>query len=96
MDFRVIFSKQAIRDLTAITKLVAHNDPNAARELGDRLVASALSLRSFPLRHVKYPLRHGTRKMPVSPYVIYYVVDEAARVVTIRHFWHGSRQPPIL
>jgi len=96
MDYHVTFSQRALRELAAILKFIAEDNPDAAQELGDSLLEHAASLNRFPLRHPKDSHRSGVRKMPAPPYLVYYSVNESKRVVTILHFWHGARQHPLL
>lgn len=96
MDFRVIYSRRAVRDLTAIIKHIASANPDAAFALAERLEMLAESLGRFPLRYPKALDRPGLHKFSHQAYTIYYAVDETARLVTIRRFWHSARQPPFI
>ena len=96
MDFKVTFSKRSLRELAAIIEFIAKDDPDAAREFGEKLLDKAASLSRFPLRHTKDTHRERVRKMPAPPYLIYYAIDESKRRVTILHFWHSARQHPLL
>jgi len=95
MDYRVTFSKRALRELTSIVKFIAKDNPDAARELGEKLLDQAISLSHFPSRHTRHDNRNRVRKMPATPYLIYYSINENTHVVTILHFWHSARQNPI-
>ena len=95
MDFKVTFAKRALRELAAITTFIAKDNPDAARELSEKLLDQAASLSRFPFRHAKDNHRARVRKMPVPPYLVYYSIDENKRTVTILHFWHGAQQHPI-
>jgi addiction module RelE/StbE family toxin len=96
MDFKVTFSKRALRELADITTFIAKDNPDAAWELSDKLLDQAASLSRFPLRHAKDHHRSGVRKMPMPPYLVYYSINESKRIVTILHFWHSARQHPML
>jgi toxin ParE1/3/4 len=96
MDFKVLIADSAIADLKEIVEFVAADNPEAASRLGKKLLAHALSLGSLPERFPFHDRRRGIRKMPVSPFLIYYEFDEEACVVNILHFWHGARRPPEL
>ena len=95
MDFRVIFSRRALSDLGEIVRHIAKTNPSLAISEGNRLVDAAVSLARFPRRYPQDSILRGARKAPFPPYLIYYKVEEKAGVVTIRHFWHGARQPPL-
>jgi len=96
MDFKVTFARSALRDLEEIVGFIAHDDPQTAQEVGDRLLNKALSLHLFPERHARCPNRDDVRKMPVAPFVIYYRISKRKERVTILHFWHSARQNPML
>jgi toxin ParE1/3/4 len=92
MDFKVLIADSAIADLKAIVEFVAEDNPEAAIRLGQKLLAHALSLATFPERFPFHDTRRGIRKMPVSPFLIYYKSDKETSVVNILHFWHGARR----
>jgi toxin ParE1/3/4 len=94
MDFKVLIADSAIADLKEIVEFVAEDNPQAAIRLGEKLLARALSLGTLPERFPFHDRRRGIRKMPVSPFLIYYKCDEGASVVNILHFWHGARRQP--
>ena len=94
MGFKVLIADSATDDLKEIVEFVAEDNPEAALRVGEKLVAHALSLATMPQRFPFYDKRRGIRKMPISPFLIYYVCNESASVVNILHFWHGARQRP--
>jgi toxin ParE1/3/4 len=94
MDFKVLIADSAIADLKEIVEFVAADNPEAASRLGEKLLAHALSLGSLPHRFPFHDRPRGIRKMPVSPFLIYYKCHEEMSVVNILHFWHGARRRP--
>ena len=94
MDFKVLIADSAIADLKQIVEFVAEDNPDAAIRLGEKPLGHALSLGRFPERFPFHDRRRGIRKMPVSPFLIYYQCDEQTSVVKILHFWHGARLRP--
>jgi toxin ParE1/3/4 len=96
MDFQVVFSESALTELEEIVAFIAYENPDAAKNLYDRLRQAALSLWRFPKRHRAVPHRLNVRKVSVDSYTIYYRVNEGKHRVTILHFWHGARLPPHL
>ena len=94
MDFKVLIADSAIADLKEIVEFVAQDDSEAAIRLGQKLLAHALSLAALPQRFPLHDKRRGIRKMPLSPFLIFYVCDETTSVINILHFWHGARRPP--
>ena len=94
MDFNVLIADSAIADLKQIVEFVAEDNPQAAIRLGEKLLSHVLSLVMLPQRFPFHDRRRGIRKMPVSPFLIYYQCDEQTSVVNILHFWHGARRRP--
>ena len=94
MDFKVLIADSAIADLKEIVEFVAEDNPDAAIRLGEKLLAHALSLARMPQRFPFHEERHAIRKMPLPPFLIFYVCDESASAVNILHFWHGARRRP--
>jgi toxin ParE1/3/4 len=94
MDFKVLIADSAIADLKEIVAFVAEDNPEAAIRLGEKLLAHALSLARLPERFPFHDRRRGIRKMPVSPFLIYYKCDQETSVVSILHCWHGARRSP--
>jgi toxin ParE1/3/4 len=94
MDFKVLITDSALADLREIVEFVAHDNPQAAARLGEKLISRALTLATFPERHAFHDVLRGIRKMPLSPYLVFYTCDKSARVVNILHFWHGARRWP--
>ena len=94
MDFKVLIADSAIADLKEIVEFVAEDNPEAAIRLGEKLLGHALSLATLPERFPLHDRRRRIRKMPVSPFVIYYKCEEETSVVNILHFWHGARRRP--
>jgi len=94
MDSQVLIADSALADLQGIVEFVAQDDRDAAIRLGDKLVDCALSLRAMPERFPFHDKSRGIRKMPISPFLIFYLCDQKAATVTILHFWHGARRSP--
>ncbi len=94
MGFKVLITGSARNNLREIVEFIAHDDPQAAGRLGEKLILAAMSLANFPERHAYHDARRGIRKMPLPPYLIFYSCDEVAGVVSILHFWHGARRWP--
>ena len=94
MDYQVLITDTALADLREIVEFIAQNDATAADRFGQRLVDRALSLGSQPGRFPFHDPPRGIRKMPLPPYLIFYVCDERVTTVSIIHFWHGARRLP--
>jgi plasmid stabilization system protein ParE len=94
MDCQVLIADSALADLKEIVEFVAEDNPESARALGGKLVECALRLATMPERFPLHDKARGIRKMPLPPFLIFYVLDETASVVNILHFWHGARRSP--
>jgi addiction module RelE/StbE family toxin len=94
MDFKVLITDSALADLKEIVEFVAEDNREAAIRLGEKLVAHAISLGTMPQRFPFHDKGRGIRKMPLPPFLIFYVCDESASVINILHFWHGARRSP--
>ena len=57
MDYKVIYSPNAISDLAEIVRFVAQDDPQAALRLGKQLADDADSLARLPYRFPKFRRR---------------------------------------
>jgi plasmid stabilization system protein ParE len=93
MDYKVILSRPAIRDLAGIARYIAADDPAAAERVGLELVALAESLATMPSRGRVLRGRPGSRRLVSSPYLVTYRIDEAKCIVYVQRFWHAKRDP---
>ena len=94
MDYQILIADTALGDLREIVEFIAHDDEDAAQRFGQRLIDRASSLGSMPDRFPLHDPARGIRRMPLPPYLIFYVCDEEAKTVTIIHYWHGARRMP--
>jgi len=93
MDYKVILSRPAIRDLAGIARYIGADDPVAAGRVGLELVAIAESLAVMPKRGGVLRGRPGSRRLVSAPYLVTYRIDEERRVVYVQRFWHAKRGP---
>jgi plasmid stabilization system protein ParE len=91
MDYRLIYTKLADRDLEEIVRYIAKDNARAAGKIGLRLVEVAESLARFPYQGAPLRNRDGVHKVLCTPYVIFYRVDETLRTIRIQRFWHAKR-----
>ena len=96
MDFKVIWSDQAITDLHDICSYIAEHDPQAAERMGKGILDHVHILASFPFIGPTYPkgARGPLRQIVFRSYRIFYDVSEESGRVEILHVWHGARQDP--
>lgn len=93
MDYRVILSRPALRDLGEIARHIAQDNTSAALRVGNELVALAESLATLPRRGGQLRLRPGVRRLVHEPYLVAYRIDETQRIVYVLRFWHAKRDP---
>ena len=91
MDYRVILSKLALRDLGEIARYIAEDNPSAAERVGTELIDLAESLVVLPLRGAPLRSRPGVRRVLMPPYLVVYRVDEGTHEVRVLRFWHAKR-----
>ena len=93
MDYRVILSRPALRDLGEIARYIAMDNPAAAERVGLELLRLAESLTLLPRRGGELKSRPGVRRLVHEPYLVTYRIDETKAVVFILRFWHAKRNP---
>jgi plasmid stabilization system protein ParE len=93
MDYRVILSRPALRDLGEIARHIARDNTDAALRVGGELLALAESLAALPRRGGRLRARPGVRRLVSEPYLVTYRIDETQRVVYVLRFWHARRDP---
>ena len=93
MDYQVILSRPALRDLGEIARYIAEDSPTAAEKVGFKLLLLAESLTLLPRRGGQLRNRPGVHRLVHEPYLLTYRIDEAAKVVYVLRFWHAKRDP---
>jgi toxin ParE1/3/4 len=93
MDYQVILSRPALRDLGAIARYIAADSPAAAERIGLQLLTLAESLGLFPRRGGQLKGRPEVRRIVHEPYLVTYRIDETAKIVYVLRFWHAKRDP---
>jgi toxin ParE1/3/4 len=96
MDFKVIWSDEAIADLRDICSYLAQHDPEAALRTGTGILDHVRIPAGFPFIGPPYPsgARGPLREIVYRSYRIFYDVSEELRAVDILHVWHGAREDP--
>ncbi len=86
----IIFSRRAVRDLSAIRAYIATDNPAAASRVAVEQVAACDRLEQFPERG-RPGRRRGTRELTtVWPYVMVYKITHQR--VDILAIWHGAQR----
>ena len=93
MVWRIALTDKAEEDLEAAVAFVAAFSPEAAERIGLDLVEVIFSLDQLPHRGSPVKARPGLRKVSHRYYLIYYQVNEAARMVEIVRIWDGRKNP---
>jgi addiction module RelE/StbE family toxin len=94
MDYTVILSPKAVKDLEAIVRYIALNNPEAARKVGQSLLNKVRELSQFPFRGQKVPEFNNPdiRQVILKPYRIVYRVEEGKKRISIARFWHSYQE----
>jgi len=89
MDFKVIWSDEAITDLRGICLYIARDNPEAALRMGNGILDHVRILAQFPFIGPAYPrgARGPLREIVFRAYRIFYDVSEESRRVDILHSW---------
>lgn len=98
MDFKIVWTPLARVDLRKIVSYIARDNPEAARRVGERILAAVEVLRSMPELGRVVPERQSPdiREIIQGYYRIVYRVREERRVVVVWRIWHGARGTPHL
>lgn len=93
MDYAVIFSPKAVRDLEVIVRYISLTNPSAARRVGESLVEKTKELSQLPFKGQKVPEFDlpNIRQLILKPYRIVYRVEEDKKRISIARFWHSSQ-----
>ena len=85
---QIVWTQQAVADLTEIENYIAKNKPSAAGRVANHLISSVEHLAEFP--HLgKSGRRPGTSDLVIPPYVITYRLrPDRLEILSV---WHGRR-----
>ena len=95
--YAVNYSGEALDDLRAIYAYIANAllVPSTAAAQVERIRKEVRSLNFMPARYtlVDWEPWHsmGMHQLPVDNYVAYYLVDDAAKTVTVARIFYGGR-----
>lgn len=98
MDYQVILSPRAIRDLQEIVRYISFDKPAVAQRFGLQLIEKTRVLAGFPElgRAVPEFADPAIRELIFKSYRIVYRVNHQRRLVEVARYWHGARgTPPI-
>jgi plasmid stabilization system protein ParE len=96
--YRTRMSNEVLAELQAIFDYIAKDSETNAANMISKILDGIDSLKLTPHRNIVVSKKLGTRfevrTLPVWPYVIYFDINEADKVVEINHVVHGARQSP--
>lgn len=96
-QYQIVYSPAALDDLDSIYSYIAYElmAEQAAKNQANRIRKEIRSLDTFPGRHVKVGWEPwasaGMHKVPVDNFVVYYLVDTDAMLVTIVRIFYSGR-----
>jgi toxin ParE1/3/4 len=96
MDYRIIWSPEALSHLEQLVRFIAQDNPVAAAKLGNAIIEKALLLSNFPRlgKIFREAGRNTLREVPVPPYRIFYEINDANKRIEILSIRHGAQQEP--
>jgi toxin ParE1/3/4 len=98
MACQIVWSQTAVEDLREIVQYIALDNPDAAANLADRIIARIEAASELPLSNRVVPERgdKSVREIILRPYRIVYRVDEKRSAVHVLRIWHAARGVPDL
>ena len=95
MDFRIVYTKSALTDLSTILEWSTTTHPDTTPSFMEGLFAHIEHLRTFPYVDRQSNSSRITRVMEHAPFRIFYRVKPRVRRVEVLHVWHGRRRGPL-
>lgn len=96
-SYKVFMTERALQDLKSLSTYIAYDlkVPSVAEKLVEKIKASIMSLANLPLRHNLVSdenlAAQGFRKIMVDNYLIFYIVSEKYKTVTVVRILYGKR-----
>jgi len=94
VDFRLLFTQKALKDLAEIIGYIAEDDAQAAERFGNSLLDHVQLLTRYPRMGAAVRKRARVRRLSHSPILVYYQIRNDKRLIEILHLRHASRKPP--
>ena len=95
MDFKIIYSDEALADLEQITAWSWDHHPETTERFITALLNHIDLLPQFPSIGSPVKGKSGVRQLLHSPFRVYYRVNQQRGRIDILHIWHQSRRPPL-
>ena len=98
MEFQIVWSRSALRELREIRDYIAADNPTAANELVAEIQERVELLQTLPFGFPVYApsLDDTVRHTVVGRYRVFYRVQPGQHRVRILKVWHSSRRDPPL
>ena len=100
--YKLEYVPVARKDMVEIARYISRElgNPTAAEQLAVELIEAGDSIPDFPYANPTYmpirPLKREYRKLLVRNYLIFYWVDEAAKLVTVARVIYAKREHELL
>jgi len=96
MDYQVVLSPSARRDLKDIVRYISLDSPDRAERFGHLLISKTKILANFPEigREVPEIGDSSIREIIIRSYRVIYRVDHSREFVEIIRYWHAARGEP--
>jgi addiction module RelE/StbE family toxin len=96
MDYQVILSPSARRDIKGIVHYISYDAPIRAEQFGLLLISKTKILSSFPELGRVVPEFNdpSIREIVVRNYRIIYRVAHSHNLIEVIRYWHGARGEP--
>ncbi|HEV2694526.1 MAG TPA: type II toxin-antitoxin system RelE/ParE family toxin [Verrucomicrobiae bacterium] len=96
MDYRIIWSPEALSLLEHLVHSISYDNPAAAVKVGESIIEKVLLLSNFPRmgKIFREARRETLREIPAPPYRIFYEINDVKKQIEIISIWHGARQEP--
>ncbi len=96
MDYQIIWSPEALNQLSDLVRFISRDNPTAAEKLGNAIIEEILLLGKFPRTGKKFLKldRDDVREISLPPYRIIYQIHDHRTTVSITTIWHSARQEP--
>jgi toxin ParE1/3/4 len=93
MEFKIIWSDDALADLAGICEWIAQDNPNAAETFGAAVLQRVSMLSMFPKLGPIYQPDGTARSIVQGSYRIYYDIVPEGGAVEVLRIRHSAREP---
>jgi addiction module RelE/StbE family toxin len=91
MKYKVIFLPQTVKDRDEIRTYLSQFYPGTSKRFFALLKKKISGLKMYPHSCPVYGDDPDYRKLVVGDYLVFYMVEDAAKIVAIHSILHGSR-----